>query len=292
MSDTNGNHAPNRRLGLFEGLSAFGINSIEDVRVYKDMEKLNDTAQANKSELENIVRKSVFLRKFKCPICGIETKVPDVSSSSIRMEHRDTDLMPVYREPNPLYYYVVFCKNCGFATLPANVKNITERQRALIVEKITKTWHFDKVYPDYYTPEIAIEIHKLGLLNAIVSNDKVSLRAILSLHIAWLYRIIGDEENEKAFLITALEGFQYAYEREPGTVGGMDSTNQEYLIGELLRRTGDLHGALNWFKKVLMSKTATQRLKDMTRDQKDVIMALLNDKQAANPNFPDTNATP
>ena len=272
---------PNTKTNLFEGLSSFGLNAVEDIKVYDDMDQNGNqkTEQDEKSKLEEAIRKNVFLRKFKCPVCGVETKVPDVSSSSIRLERRDTDLMPIYREPNPLYYYVVFCKNCGFATIPANVKNITERQRALIVEKVSKTWRFEKEYPIYYTPEIAVEVHKLGLLNAIVSNDKESLRAIISLHIGWLYRIAGDSTNELMFLKTALEGFQRAYEREPGMVGGMDNNNQEYLIGELMRRTGDLHGALEWFKRVLLSTTATQRLKDMTRDQKDLIIAAINDTQ-------------
>ncbi|MDR3121821.1 MAG: DUF2225 domain-containing protein, partial [Clostridiales bacterium] len=226
------------------------------------------------SDLQAHIARSLFLRSFKCPVCGAETKVPAIRSSSVRLLRKDSDFMPYYKDPNPLYYFVEFCRMCGFATLPANIKNLTDRQKRQIREKISASWKFEKEYPSYYTPEVAIEIHKLGLYNAVVSNEKESLRAILSLHIGWLYRILGNAENEKIFLATAREGFERAYENESGPVGGLDKSSQQYLIGELLRRTGNLFGALKWYKMVLLDRTARRAVKEMARDQKDQIMAL------------------
>ena len=261
---------------LFQELSSFGLNSVIDTEVYSVMTQNNDEPQKNVATQENAIRKNIYLKSFRCPVCGKETQIPTIKSSGVRLIRKDTDFMPIYQDPNPLYYYITFCSLCGFASMPANMKNISSKQKSLILEKISSTWQFNKTYPEYYTPEVAIEIHKLGLLNAIISNDKESLRAIISLHIGWLYRILGDEKNEKVFLSTAMEGFVRAYEHDSGPVGGMNHNTQQLLIAELKRRTGDLKGSMNWYQLVLLDKNASYALKETAREQKDVVIKALN----------------
>jgi uncharacterized protein (DUF2225 family) len=263
------------KTSLFAELHSFGLHGTDGTKVYNDDKPLAAAAKSEESdELQIRIRRSVYMKKFACPVCGKETDVPSVKTSSVRLLKKDTDFMPFYKEPNPLYYYVSFCKRCGFASPPANIKNLTQAKKALIREKISASWTFDKEYPAHYTPEIAIELHKLALYNAVVSSDKESLRAIISLHIGWLYRILGDAQNERTFLATAAEGFTRAYEFEHGSVGGLDKASQQYLIGELMRRTGNLFGALKWFKMAMHDKSARLSLKEMARDQKDLIIGI------------------
>jgi uncharacterized protein (DUF2225 family) len=265
---------------IFSELHAFGLQGAGGAKVYggngsgDGAEKPEGSGGGEQGDAQAHIKRSIYMKKFACPVCGKEMQAPAVKSSGVRLIRKDTDFMPCYKEPNPLYYFAVFCRHCGFAAPPANIKNMTQRQKALIREKISASWKFEKEYPAVYTPEIAIEIHKLALYNAVVSEDRESLRAIISLHIGWLYRIAGDSASEKMFLATALEGFTRAYENERGSVGGMDRASQQYLIGELMRRTGNLFGALKWFKMAMLDRSARLATKEMARDQKDLIMGI------------------
>lgn len=261
----------NHENSIFRELSEFGLDEAANAPVF-EAEAPEHGESHEKTEAANIER-TIYSKTFRCPVCRRESKIPAIRSSFIRLIRSDTDFMPIYKDPNPLYYFVDFCKLCGYAATPANMKNLMDRQKKLIREKIGAIWKFEKQYPAYYDPKTAIEIHKLALYNAVVSGDRESVKAILSLHTGWLYRLAGDAANEKIFLHTACEGFIRAYKNESGSVGGLDKGSQQYLIGELMRRTGDLSGALDWFKLVLVDRSAKYQIKELARDQKDLITA-------------------
>ena len=257
---------------VFGALGDFGLNDAADIQVFSEPEEEKQGDPVKVAETNEIER-AIYYKSFKCPVCNTESKLPAIRSSSVRLIETDTDFMPVYKDPNPLYYFVVFCQFCGFAAMPTAIKNMTSKQKQLIRDKISATWKFNKKYPSYYNPETAIEIHKLALYNAVVSDEKDSIRSIISLHIGWLYRILRDAGNEKIFLGMAREGFERAYINELGAVAGLDKSNQQYLIGELLRRTGDGESALNWFRLVLVDREANYKVKEMARDRRDQILA-------------------
>jgi uncharacterized protein (DUF2225 family) len=52
---------------------------------------------------------------------------------------------------------------------------------------------------------------------------------------------------------------------------GMDKFTTMYLIGELNRRTNNLSVANLWFSKIITSANAPQKIKDLARDQRDLI---------------------
>jgi len=257
---------------VFGELIDYGLEEAAYTNVYGIIDNTLPADQFTNEELKEIMG-GLYLKSFKCPICNVDAKIPAVRSSSVRLIQTESDFMPTYKDPNPLYYFVDFCDKCGFAAMPTTIKGLTAAQKKLIKDRISAKWKFDKTYPTYYTPQIAIEIHKLGLYNAVVAGEKESIRSVLCLHIAWMYRILKDEENEKTFLLMALEGFERAYSAESEVVGGLDKSSQQYLVGELKRRTGDMTGALNWFKLVLIDREANNRIKDMARNQKDRITA-------------------
>ncbi len=51
----------------------------------------------------------------------------------------------------------------------------------------------------------------------------------------------------------------------------MDRYTTMYLIGELLRRTGNSEEALRWFSNVITCPGISSRLKNLARDQNDLI---------------------
>lgn len=257
---------------IFGELKDFGLEEAALTQVFGTAVELGKGSQLDDATMRDIAN-GLYYKTFKCPICGEEEKLPAVRSSSVRIIQTESDFMPVYKDPNPLYYFVDFCRHCGFAGMSSTIKNLKPAQKKLLLEKIAKKWKFDKIYPAYYDPQTAIEIHKLALYNAVVAGEKEGARSVLCLHIAWLYRILKDEENERSFLLMALEGFERAYSAESEPIGGLDKSSQQYLVGELMRRTGNMTGALNWFKLVLIDRDANNKVKDMARNQKDRITA-------------------
>ena len=109
-----------------------------------------------------------------------------------------------------------------------------------------------------------------------VKKDKDSEKAHLCLKTAWLYRIKGDQENENKFLTRSLDQFLKAYEYERLPVAGLNEPSLMYLIGELYRRLDDNASALKWFSNVIVSRDVSPRIKDMAREQKDVIRGMSN----------------
>jgi len=79
------------------------------------------------------------------------------------------------------------------------------------------------------------------------------------------------KEDECRFLSQAITGFEQAYNSERFPISGMDEYTLMYLLGELNRRTGKNTEALKWFGKVITNPVIKQSLKDMARDQKELI---------------------
>jgi uncharacterized protein (DUF2225 family) len=179
--------------------------------------------------------------------------------------------MTNYKNPNPMFYDMWLCKLCGYAAMASKFNNITSKQILKIRENITSKWVFDKQYPDVYDVDTAIEVHLFGLLNSVIKEATESERALISLKIAWLNRIKKDNEKEKLFLKQAQVGFIKAFQEENCPIAGMDEPTLEYLVGEISRRIEDYQSALYWFGKVLVSRSAKEKLKDMAREQKNLI---------------------
>ncbi len=104
-----------------------------------------------------------------------------------------------------------------------------------------------------------------------VIESKSSNKAMILLKIAWMYRLLGKSEEEKNYLKEALSTFLKAYEIEESPFYGMDRYTLMYLIGELYRKTDNSMEALKWFGNVITSAIAPQKIKEMARNQKDLI---------------------
>jgi uncharacterized protein (DUF2225 family) len=255
---------------VFNNLGDFGLDELKDVSIYSHEKK--NAEKHHKAAVHNPVEHMIFERTIECPVCKGSFKAKAVKSSSVRMISKDTDFMIRYKDPNPTLYDVWLCTNCGYAALSSKFNTLSDKQANEVREKISKKWSYKKVQPSIYTEDVSIELHQLALLNAIVKNARDSEKAILCLKTAWLYRLKEDEDNEKRFLSEAINGFNSAMEKEYFPISGMDSPTLSYLIGELYRRTGDNSKALFWYGKTLIDRTAKQNIKDLARDQKDLLL--------------------
>ncbi len=253
---------------LFSGLEELGFKNLNEVDLYnKDEGKENDTPAAKD---ESSILDYIYDKSYTCPVCGNEVKARTVKVGKARNVSKDTDLMPRYENINPLFYDVVLCQNCGYAALSRYFEKLKHDQALLIKSTITQKFRA-KVYPDLYDEDVAIERYKLALLNAVVKNSKLSEKAFICLKLSWMYRLKEDNENELKFSEQALTGFKEAFTKESFPICGMDTYTLVYLLGELSRRIGDNESALRWLGKVIVTPGVSPRLKELARDQRDLI---------------------
>lgn len=156
-----------------------------------------------------------------------------------------------YKEVNPDYYVVRVCPYCGFSSTENFSNRMTPRQKSAYYDKLGRNWT-PRDYGGERDWDAAMQTYKLGLLCAQVKEEKDRIIAGLLHHIAWLYRIKGQKEQEDRFLQHALDAYIRVFETE-----GADQNNARlmYLIGELHRRLKQYHEAVRWFGRVIHDKT-------------------------------------
>lgn len=267
---------------IFSDLANLGLGSTEKFQVFEAEKKLQEPQiiqKEKKFEIESIL----YFAKIKCPVCGSEVLFRTIKSGKIRLVKTDLDLRPIYDVVDPSLYEVAVCNTCGYAALKKRFLSITPKNIELIKTNISHQF-VGRDYPDVYNYEIAIERYKLALLDAIVIEVSDCEKAFLCLKIAWLYRGYLEQEkncdakkieeyqlSEKTFLEHALEGFKIAHHQEKFPTMGLDELTVKFLIGELSRRVGLYEDALKWISEVMVSKSASRRLKDRALESKLLI---------------------
>lgn len=228
---------------------------------------------SNKNDKDTIDTKNLFFKEILCPVCENKFKTLAVKVDAPRVKSRDSDLFIRYSSENPYFYEVWVCPNCGYSALKVDFEKIRKYQKDLVREKITSKW-INREYPLPFNEKVAIERYKLALLNAVVTESKESTKAIICLKIAWMYRLLSEEDNEKNYLSQALLSFNDTYINEKLPVYGLDRFSIMFLIGEINRRIGEEKTALRWFSEVITSIGSPQKVKEMARDGKDKIRRL------------------
>lgn len=225
------------------------------------------------SEKNNIYINNLFFKDIVCTVCEKIFKTLSVKVNAPRVKSRDSDLFIRYLVENPYFYEVWICPTCGYSSLKVDFQNIRKHQIELVKSKITSKW-INRDYPIPFNEKVAIERYKLALLNSIVIGRKESTKAMICLKIAWMYRLLSDESNEKIYLNKALLSFNDTYINEKLPVYGLDRFSIMFLMGEINRRIGNEETALRWFSEVITSIGAPQKIKEMSRDGKDKIRRL------------------
>lgn len=279
---------------IFSGLENLGFEDITDLNLYKK-KNTEKTEKDVEKDSEDKEKNLLYDATVTCPVCGTTFKARAVKTSSYRVSKKDSDFFIRYSLINPYFYDVWLCNSCGFAAMKRDFYKIKSYQCEAIREKIIPKWK-GKSYPEIYDVNIAIERYKLALLNACVIEAKSSQKAMICLKIAWMYRLIEDSTNELVFLKQALEGFNDAYFNEDFPLYEMDKFVSMYLLGELSRRVGKDEEAMQWFSKLITAPNAPQKIKEMARDQKDLIKDnekdILNDNEDREYNEDVENNTP
>lgn len=253
---------------IFAGLEDLGFDDIDKVEVFnkKKEEEKEVTVQNKEEDIKNLL----YDTSVTCPVCSNKFQAKAVKSSAYRRQKSDSDFFVRYSLINPYFYEVWLCNVCGYAAMKQDFEKIRDSQIELVRNKISPKWH-GKRYPEVYDAEVSIERYKLALLNSVIMEAKTSRKALTCLRIAWIYRLQEEDANEQLFLKQALEGFNEAYMNESFPICSMDKHTIMYLIGELNRRTKNFDEASLWFSKLITTPNVPQKIKDLARDQRDLI---------------------
>ncbi|MCL2236357.1 MAG: DUF2225 domain-containing protein [Defluviitaleaceae bacterium] len=258
---------------IFGGLEKFGLEGVleEGIDIFETAPKKGSgsekAADADVFSIDNYV----YLKEFDCLVCRKKFESYVVKWSKVRLERVEYDLRPIYSPVNHLYYDVLCCPICGHAALSRVFDKITERQIEIVRAQLRP--HYKHVeYPKEPTIEQVLDRYKLALLNATIKKAKQGEKAFLCTKITWLYRIKGDDlENEKKFATLAIRGFMKALEEEHTPIMGMEEITILYLMAALSSFLGNYKNALKILSTIIVSKKASQRLKDKSRDLRDFI---------------------
>lgn len=175
-----------------------------------------------------------------------------------------------YSSPNPYFYDVWICNNCGYSTMKADFFKIKKHEKEIILKKIKPLWK-PRTYPEVITANLAIERYKIALANSVILKSNYSTKAMISLKITWMYRLLNDIENELIFLKKSLKGFNEAYIKEAFPMYGLQRDSTTYLLGELNRRIGNDSEALKWYSKTITTIGASYKIKELARNGRDLI---------------------
>ncbi|CAG5076716.1 Putative uncharacterized protein [Thermobacillus xylanilyticus] len=193
----------------------------------------------------------LFQVKVQCPCCENTFSSSRVRPGFRKATRTDSDFCSHYRdEVNPDFYVVRVCPNCGYASTENSLQELAPKQKELYKNRIGKSW-VRRDYGGQRTWEEALDCYKLALLCAQTVGDKDRVIAGLLHHIAWMYRLRDNQEQERRFLRYALEAYIRVYELE-----GVNINNARlmYLIGELYRRLDEPYEAVRWFARVVNDK--------------------------------------
>lgn len=283
--------------GLLSGLEKLGLKNLESMDLYEEEKKKEEQEEAGKQKVP-VVNETDFLfdKTYECPVCDSKIKARTLKASKARLLRTDMDLRPVYEHIEPLKYDVIICPECGYAALSRYFGGLTSTQIKAVKETISRSYQKSNAQNDTYTYEEALGRYKLCLANAIVKHAKASEKAYICLKTGWLLRSMGEsldkeaegyagefaslKEQENEFLKNALEGFLSARQTENYPMCGMDETTVEYLIAVLAMDFGQYDIASRLISGILVSTTATSRMKDKAREVKEVLIAKIKEKNA------------
>lgn len=211
----------------------------------------------------------LYDKTYECPVCDTTFTSKGIRAGKNKVISTDSDLYSKYSVVNPVIYDVVVC-DCGYAALPKVFDELRPTQISWIKEQITSKYQ-ECHYPVILHEEHAINRYKLALLNATVKKARLGEMAYICLKIGWLYRDLGDKENERLYLEHARQDFLKAFTTERFPIFELDELTTMFLIAELSRKAGDFQTASQWAGQIVTKRGAPERLKDRAREIREAV---------------------
>ncbi len=195
---------------------------------------------------------ALYNKEIQCPVCSRKFEITKVKSKVCKVASRDSDFCVHYEGLNPIFYDVLVCENCGYASFADKFEDISKKDATNTLKNIGTKWN-SRSFSGERSIEMTIEAFKLLLINLQVRNAKTSELAKTCIRIAWMYRYAEDNEKEKEFLKFALKFYDETYQKERFPVEKLDEATCMYMIAELHRRTENIEESVKWFSRLISS---------------------------------------
>lgn len=192
----------------------------------------------------------LYDKKHTCSLCKNEFTHKRVRFSRIRIKQVDTDFCTHYHGENPSYYSVIVCPFCGFT-----FTEVTSKIKIQEKETILNFLKDNRLEDDFTGPrnhQLALKAFQRAIKLGESRGERNQVMGNLCLHTAWIYRFMGDEEQEKQYLEKGLDYFLRFYELDSQS-GSLAKVL--YIIGELYRRLGNNTKAVFWFGRIINDKS-------------------------------------
>jgi uncharacterized protein len=215
-----------------------------------------------------------YEKSIECIHCKSSFVTLKVRSKNVRVAKSDTDFQPLYEENqvNALYYNVFVCEHCGFSFTEDFSKYFAPGVAEQINNQISSKWvHHD--FKGERTVFQAIQAYKLALLCATIKKEKFIITAGILLRLAWMYRSLNNEGQEKRFMKMARDHYMESYSNDDYRSTQMSDVRVMYMIAELSRRLEDYQNATRFFSKVIESQRSggEAKLVEMAREQWELV---------------------
>ncbi|WP_114570102.1 DUF2225 domain-containing protein [Exiguobacterium flavidum] len=208
----------------------------------------------------------LFLKKCKCPYCLKETTTKRVLSRHVRIEKTEFDGFIHYTGENVYFYEPVQCEHCHFL-FHESFEKLRKEDRPVLEEKVTNFFPLLPYARTERTLEQALHLYKLCLYTAQLSHQKDAIQAMLGMRITWLYRMLGDAENEHLWLERTAEKYEALY------LDYSDPVRSGITHDTLLLRLADLYASLNqyenakrWYSLIFANKEVSESTRKQARE--------------------------
>ncbi|WP_070000496.1 DUF2225 domain-containing protein [Cellulosilyticum sp. I15G10I2] len=225
----------------------------------------------NIEDTQEAFKNALYDKSYTCTVCNRPFTAKTVKVGKNQVISVDSDLYTRYSVVNPILYDALVCPNCGYAAVTKSFDTLLPKQKEWIKTQICD--NYKKInYSEYTTIQESIHKHKMALLTCITKKGKTGEQAYIALHIAWLYRDLGDEPNEISFLQRAYEGFDEALSTERFPIFGLDDTTVMYILADIGYRLGNFDSAKKYLSTVITSPGISSRIKDRALELKEKVM--------------------
>lgn len=212
----------------------------------------------------------LYDKKFQCPICSHSFTSKKIRSRFIKLESSGTDFCPTYANPefNPILYQITVCPACGFSFSDDFSDYFPPGTKEMIKEKVCSHWN-PHSFSHKRTVEDAIKTYKLAVYCAVLKKEKHIILAGLYIKLAWLYRFLGNGEQEQRFMRIAFQEYFESYTAQDYQGTHVSEVRVLYLLGELAIRTGNIKAASQHFSKVIeqQRKTTESKIVEMAKER-------------------------
>lgn len=212
---------------------------------------------------------TLVARDLKCPVCSHGFKLHTPKSSASVLKRRDADFCPYYEGPNPLFYAVWVCPACGYAALKDHFRELAERDVPQVQAALEGVAEIKR--HDFSKPERSLFAAMLSLQLAVrcyeARHSPGEIRGGILLRLAWTCRYGNDRKRERSYLEEAIAAYQAAFDKGLHASSAISEAHVAFLIGEMLRRTGQGQEAIQWFVRAIQSDTKQGETYRMAKDQ-------------------------